>query len=153
MEKLWDDLQETTNAIGERKWLEYERELNRQVGVAKIMSRISPVSSYVYIVTDMAETGVRKQFHFTNALREYQKLFRQYTHDKTKKSLRGGRAQFFFGGRESEYDISDMPEFEYVGESVSARVAGSLLDFGLLAVAAVFFFMAAFLSFLRVDVI
>lgn len=152
MGKLWDDLQETTNAVGERKWLEYERELNRQVGVAKMMSRTSPVSSYVYIVTDMAETGVRKQLHFANALREYQKLFRQYTHEKAKTSLTG-RAHFFFGDRESEYDISDMPEFDYVGESISARVAGSLLDFGILAAAAVFFFMAAFLSFLRVDVI
>ncbi len=152
MEKLWDSLQEATNLVGERKWLEYERQLNRQVGVAKMMSRVSPVSSYVYIVTDMAETGVRKQLHFANALREYQKLFRRYLHEKTKNSLRG-RMHYFFGERESEYDISDMPQFEYVGESVSARVAGSLLDFTMLAVAAVFFFMAAFLSFLRVDVI
>jgi len=126
--------------------------LNRQIGVAKIISRVSPVSSYVYIVTDMAETGVRKQLHFAQALREYQKLFRQYTHEKAKESMKG-RAHFYFGGREAEYDISDMPEFDYVGESVAARVVGSLLDFGILAVAAVFFFMAAFLSFLRVDVI
>jgi len=152
MARLWDELQETTNAVGERKWLEYERELDRQVGVAKMMSRISPVSSYVYIVTDMAETGVRKQLHFANALREYQKVFRQYVHAKTKQSMRG-REHFYFGGREGDYDVSDMPEFQYVGEPVSARITGSLLDFGILAAAGLFFFMAAFLSFLRVDVI
>ena len=59
---------------------------------------------------------------------------------------------YFFRGDEREYDISDMPVFSYEGEPISARLAGSLLDFGMLGVEAVVLFMAAFLSFLRVDI-
>jgi len=149
--KLWDELQNKTNMIAEEEWVSHERELNRQIGVAKMISRISPVSSFVYIATDLAGTGVRKQLHFMRSLREYQKLFRQYIHEKTRGGLRGRGV--FFGGRESEYDISDMPVFNYEGEPVSARIAGSILDFAMLGIEAVALFMAAFLSFLRVDVI
>jgi len=150
IDKMWNELQNRTNSIAEEEWTAHERELARQIGVAKMISRISPVSSFVYIATDLAGTGVRKQLHFMRALREYQKLFRQYLREKTKSSL-GGRG-YFFGGDEPEYDISDMPVFSYEGEPVSARLAGSLLDFGMLGVEAVVLFMAAFLSFLRVDI-
>jgi ABC-type transport system involved in multi-copper enzyme maturation permease subunit len=152
VDELWNELQNNTNSIAEEEWTSYERELNRQIGVAKMLSRISPVSSFVYITTDLAGTGVRKQLHFMRALREYQKLFRRYIHDKTKGSL--GARGFFFGGEEQpEYDISDMPMFDYEGEPLSARLAGSLLDFAMLGIEAVVLFMAAFVSFLRVDVI
>jgi ABC-type transport system involved in multi-copper enzyme maturation permease subunit len=150
LDELWKQLQEETNRVAERNWVGFERELNRQINVAKMISRLSPVSSYVYIVTDVAGTGVRQQLHFAAALREYQKVFRQYINDKTKGV--GGRIRFF-GGREPEYDISDMPVFNYVEESVAARLAGSLLDLAMLGVEAILFFMAAFVSFLRVDVI
>jgi len=148
---LWKELEDKTNKVSERRWASYERELTGQIRVAKMLSRLSPVSSYVYIATDLAGTGVRKQLHFMRALREYQKLFREYVHDKTRGALRGRGV--FFGGREPDYDLSDMPVFNYVEEPIPARLAGSLLDFGILAVEAVLLFMAAFVSFLRVDLI
>jgi ABC-type transport system involved in multi-copper enzyme maturation permease subunit len=151
IDKLWDELQNKTNMIAEEEWVSHERELNRQIGVAKMLSRVSPVSSYVYIVTDMAGTGVRKQLHFMRALQEYQKLFRRYIHDKTAGASRG--RGMFFGGPQPEYDVSDMPTFNYEEEPLSARLAGSILDFAMLGIEAVALFMAAFLSFLRVDVI
>jgi ABC-type transport system involved in multi-copper enzyme maturation permease subunit len=148
MNKTWKEFQNNTNMVGERNIRDFENELDGQIAVAKIISRLSPVSSYVYIATDLAATGVRKQLHFMDALREYQTAFRGYLNRKTE-------GQFPFGnqGGQGSYDISDMPVFEYVEEPIPARVAGSLLDFGLLSVEALFFFMAAFMSFLRADVI
>ncbi len=147
MNVIWKEFQNNTNMVGERNIRNFENELNGQIAVAKIISRLSPVSSYVYIATDVAGTGVRKQLHFMEALREYQTEFRGYIGRKTE-------GAFPFGGSDEEesYDISDMPVFNYAEEPISDRVAGSLLDFGLLGVEALFFFMAAFVSFLRADV-
>jgi ABC-type transport system involved in multi-copper enzyme maturation permease subunit len=137
------ELQKNTNMVTERNMRDFENELNGQMAVVKIISRLSPVSSYVYVATDVAGTGVRKQLHFREALREYQTVFRGYVNRK------GGTSTW---GEQPPYDISDMPVFNYVEEPISDRVAGSLLDFGLLGVEALFFFMAAFVSFLRADV-
>ncbi|MCK5558193.1 MAG: DUF3526 domain-containing protein, partial [Candidatus Hydrogenedentes bacterium] len=119
-----------------------------QIEVAKMISRLSPVSSYVYVATDVAGTGVRKHLHFMRALREYQRDFRGYLNRKTEGAFTAG-----FSNEDESYDISDMPVFSYVEEPISARVAGSLLDFAMLGVEALFFFMAAFVSFVRADVI
>jgi len=149
MGTAFKELQKNTNMVTERNIRNFENELNGQIEIAKTISRLSPVSSYVYIATDVAGTGVRKQLHFMEALREYQTAFRGYINRKTQ----GSFSWFKDDEGEGSYDISDMPVFNYVEEPIRARVAGSLLDFGLLGVEALFFFMAAFVSFLRADVI
>ena len=50
------------------------------------------------------------------------------------------------------YDVSDIPVFTYVSEDLSKRVSTRMTDLVLLALFAVLFFMAAFVSFLRADV-
>ncbi len=148
LDKTWKEFQENTNKVGERNIRNFENELNGQIEVAKMISRLSPVSSYVYVATDVAGTGVRKHLHFMRALREYQRDFRGYLNRKTEGAFTAG-----FSNEDESYDISDMPVFSYVEEPISARVAGSLLDFAMLGVEALFFFMAAFVSFVRADVI
>jgi ABC-type transport system involved in multi-copper enzyme maturation permease subunit len=147
--EMQEEFQNNTNMITERNIRNFENELDGQIAVAKIISRLSPVSSYVYIATDLAATGVRKQLHFREALREYQTAFRGYINHKTSENL----FEDDYDEGEESYDVSDMPVFNYVEEPISDRVAGSLLDFGLLGVEALFFFMVAFVSFLRADVI
>lgn len=48
--------------------------------------------------------------------------------------------------------MSDIPVFTYVPEPLSERVSIRMMDLMLLALYAVLFFMAAFVSFLRVDI-
>jgi ABC-type transport system involved in multi-copper enzyme maturation permease subunit len=144
----WREFKDATNAAAERGLKDFDRELDAQTEVAKMISRLSPVSSYVYIATDVAGTGLRRQEHFMDALREYHTAFRAYIDQKTQ-----GLAPWMTEGSGIDYDISDMPVFEYVEEPISARVAGSVLDFGLLGVEALFFFVAAFVSFVRADVV
>ncbi len=152
MDELGQQLREDINQVSEQQSRMFRRELARQIAVTKAISRLSPVSSYVYIVTDLAETGVHQQMRFAKTLRDYQFEFRTYLDEKTGGNLKGAR-RMFHGGRDRGFDISDMPLFDYSPEPLSTRWNRCLLDFVLLGVAAIFLFMLAYVKFLRADVI
>lgn len=154
MEELRGKLKEETNRAGERLWDQFQRELDAQVSLTKYISRLSPVSSYVYVATDLAGTGVVRKNSFLKALRAYQRDFRRYLEEKIQASNGPSGHRAFFGmTRGSDFDVSDMPQFSFPPQPVSQRVADSLFDILILVVDGVILFMLSFVSFLRVDVI
>jgi len=64
----------------------------------------------------------------------------------------GGGGGGWFGGGDDDYSIAQMPAFELGSEGLADRVSERTVDLLLLAVFAVLFFLAAFLSFVRSDV-
>jgi len=152
MTELGERLREETNQVSEQHLQAFRRELQNQITVTKNISRLSPVSSYVYVVTELAATGVSQQLRFMDSLRDYQYQFRSYVDEKMG-DMRTGRRRMFMRGRDRDFDISDMPQFEFTSDQLSMRFNRSLVDLCLLAVAAVFLFMLAYVKFLRADVI
>ncbi|HID95353.1 MAG TPA: DUF3526 domain-containing protein, partial [Candidatus Latescibacteria bacterium] len=148
IEKRYQKLKEDMNLVGEKAMKDYERKLRNQIAVAQNISRISPTASYTYAATDLAGTGVENEWRLLDALRRYQRAFREYTHKKTEELKQKGKN--VWAG--DEYDISDMPYFRYTGLSLSERLAGVLRDIVVLSLFVVLFFMGAFVSFLRADV-
>jgi hypothetical protein len=153
MEELGKVLRADINRVSEQQSQMFQGELLRQIAVTKAISRLSPVSSYVYIVTDLAGTGVDQQMRFAKALRNYQYEFRGYLDEKTGGRVMGGGRRGFMHGRDRGFDISDMPLFSYTQEQLANRWDRCLLDLCLLGVASIFLFMLAYLKFLRADVI
>jgi hypothetical protein len=134
-------LQTQVNQATEDIVRDFERQLRRQVDVACHLTRVSPVASYVYASTDLAETGVRREQALVDGLRRYQRQFVQYVQEKT-----------VDGDDEASYTVADLPVFSPPVEAVAARLAARSTDVLLLAVYAVLFFMLAFVSFLRTDI-
>lgn len=150
MNQKREELQAAVNEASEEVIRDFERQLRRQIDVARTITRLSPVAAYVYANTDIGETGVRHERQLVSGLREYQRQLSQYIDEKQGD---GGGGGFPFGGSQDEdYNIDDLPVFEPDSEMLSGRVAARTTDILLLGIYAVLFFMTAFVSFLRADI-
>ncbi|MFH1539614.1 MAG: ABC transporter permease subunit [bacterium] len=132
----------------------YDREVRSQVALTKLVSRLSPVSSFIYAVTDLANTGIEREWHLKESLWGYQNHFREFLEKKF--SLPDSeRTHPVFGGffREPEYNMDDLPRFKYNPMPLNERISHVFTDIFLLFAFAVLFFMAAFIAFLRADII
>ncbi len=122
---------------------QYHKHLNEQIQLAQNISRLSPFSSFAYAVSDLANTGVRDRNRFMDQLPDYRKevtvfgLERQIAAEET-------------ADYEDEAIIEGYPQFRLEESAVVDRI--SWVDILILGVWNVVFFMGAYLSFLRYDV-
>lgn len=146
-----EELQRKINRATEQIIRDFERQLHNQVEVARNITRLSPVATYVYANTDIGVTGVRHEQQLVNSLRTYQRQFSRYVDEKLEESGGGG---MFWGGNndQQDYSIDDMPVFDYKPEELGMRLEVRSTDVLLLVVFAVLFFMIAFISFLRMEI-
>ena len=142
-----EELRAETNEASEEIIRDFERKLRLQTDVARTVSRLSPIASYVYASTDIGGTGVRHEYELVSELRRYQREFSQYILEKQAETEAGD-----FGRSEEEYSVDDMPVFKYASEDLASRASSRTTDILLLVVFAVLFFMVAFVSFLRMDI-
>jgi len=140
-------LRAATNKASEEIIRDFERKLQRQIDVARTVSRLSPMASYVYANTDIGETGVRHEHQLVRGLRVFQQQFSRYVEEKLRDHPGRG-----MGATEADYSIEDMPVFSHKAEDLSARMSSRTTDILLLAIFAVLFFMGTFISFLRTDI-
>lgn len=146
MQQRREALRKEVNKVTEEIIRDYEQRLRHQVDIARTITRLSPVASYAYANTDIGETGVRHERNLVNGLRAYQRQFSRYILEQQADAVG-------FGDQEDEdYRIDDMPVFKLRAESLAGRLTARTTDVLLLAVFAVLFFMAAFVSFLRTDI-
>ena len=146
MQQRREALRKEVNKVTEEIIRDYEQRLRHQVDIARTIPRLSPVASYAYANTDIGETGVRHERNLVNGLRAYQRQFSRYILEQQADAVG-------FGDQEDEdYRIDDMPVFKLRAESLAGRLTARTTDVLLLAVFAVLFFMAAFVSFLRTDI-
>ena len=96
---------------------------------------------------------MEKEHHLKKSMKQYQSALRAYVRAKIEEeTARTGGGHPWRVRRDEDYDVSDLPVFNYVPEQLSKRVSMRMTDFLLLVAFAVLFFMAAFVSFLRADV-
>lgn len=126
---------------------DFESRLSRQTEIARVLTRISPVASFVYANTDIGATGVRHEERLVNHLRTYQRQFVRFVAEQT-----DGEGGFGWDGADEDYSVKDLPTFDYSDDDLGVRLNARMVDVLLLVLFAVAFFMAAFVSFLRSDV-
>ena len=137
-----DQLQQDVNKVSSEIISDFETRLRRQTDMARVLTRISPVACFVFANTDLGATGVRHEERLISSLRQYQRQFASYVAEQTEAAAGGG----------GEYEIDDLPDFRYRTDGLAERLDARFVDVLLLALFAVAFFMAAFVSFLRSEV-
>ncbi len=151
MREQRNQLQKDVNEASAEIISDFEVRLRRQTDMARVLTRISPVACFVFASTDIGATGVRHEERLIGALRNYKRQFARYVAERSQGFTVVGTAAVNFAGDE-EYDIDDLPDFVYRSDGLQERLDARFVDVLLLALFAVAFFMAAFVSFLRSDV-
>jgi len=123
---------------------------DQQLQVAAVLSRISPLSSFTYALTELSTTGLRQM----NTLRQSSKIF----YDEVERDIysmgyydeiAGYGMRMNFGGWVS-YD--DIPKFQMQGSILADTFRAIWIDLLLLVLFNLLFFTGAYVAFLRYDV-
>lgn len=132
----------------------YARDVDSQVALTKNISRISPVSAYIYAVTDLANTGIEREKHLKQYLWDYQSKFLDFLVEKFNMPDEK-RVHSIFGGafREPEYNLDNFPRFDYEQMELSQRISYAFTDLAVLFGFAFLFFLLAYFSFIKADII
>ena len=121
---------------------QYQKQLEGQVYLAQYISRLSPLSSFVYAATDLAGTGVQDRNRFMDQLPDYRKAVSVF-----------GQQAWIDAIEREDWDsrtTENYPKFVYQEPLLTDRV--NWLDILMLGMWNIIFFMGAYLSFLRYDV-
>lgn len=129
----------------------YTNELNRQSDIARYLARLSPVSCYSFLVSDLSGTGLDSLDAFRTAARGFQNQLNTDLYRKGIKKIYGRND----GPQITNYmgahlPIPEMILFSY--PTTGKALLTGRVDILLLVFYAVLFFAAAFVSFLRYDV-
>jgi len=154
-----DTMQENMREAN-RVWEERDKKVNRQMRLTKWISRISPVSAYVYAATDLADTGVEHDIYLReDVLSEYQSQFSKYLEsqlgmpfEEMKRNLIP-QTDVIRQPDLPENTIKELEPFEPLPMSITQRIKKASIDIGALFIFAIFFFMLAYMSFLRSQII
>ncbi|MFA6447911.1 MAG: ABC transporter permease subunit [bacterium] len=132
----------------------YSRAVESQITLTKWISRISPVSAYVYAVTDIADTGIEHEKYLKKSIWTYQSQFLDYITKKFNMPD-SERTHGIFGGalREPPYTLDGLSKYQYKPMPIAERLKFALVDIAILFIFIVAFFLAAFFSFLRAEII
>jgi ABC-type transport system involved in multi-copper enzyme maturation permease subunit len=122
----------------------YQRQLSEQIRIARLISRLSPMTSFVYAAADLSGTGISDRNRFLEALVEYRKEITRFGLDKW--------VAFDAAEKWDNYTIEGYPRFQFHESPLRQRLSYVYADILVLAVWCLLFFMAAYLSFLRYDV-
>jgi ABC-type transport system involved in multi-copper enzyme maturation permease subunit len=130
---------------------DYRGRMNVRSSIAMDLSRISPVSSYTYVVSELSGTGVTEPDNFDHNAQRYQDQVKQAVYDKIiVKRWRNGEAYEYPNG----FDPGDalIPEMTYSYPTLAQTLQAGRLDIILLGLFNVLFFSVAFMKFNRYDV-
>ncbi|MCY3552528.1 MAG: ABC transporter permease subunit [Candidatus Poribacteria bacterium] len=122
---------------------------NRQSLLALNISRISPAAVYYNAAAILAETDLGSFWRFMEQTRQYRREWIDYLRDEKIFSSR----RWFTTEFEAPFDLSRIPRFNEQSEGIGNSLQRASLDIMILALLNMLFFMGAFISFLRYDVV
>ena len=137
-----DSLGRETRARTQKVEDGYAALLRRQTRWAGVCARLSPLTSFNLAAFDLAAAGIEQERRFVGSLKAYAQTWEEYAKKKREEH-----------GRDPEgADLSDYPRFAFAYMPAGERLGTVWLDIALLGVWNIFFFMAAYLAFLRSDI-
>ena len=122
---------------------------NRQSLLALNISRISPAAVYYNAAAILAETDLGSFWRFMEQTRQYRREWVEYLRDEKIFASR----RWFTTEFKGPLDLSRIPRFKEQSEGIGGSLQRASFDIMMLAVLNILFFMGAFISFLRYDVI
>ncbi len=125
---------------------EYTRQIRRQVSVAKNLSRISPAACMTYVTLSLADTGVTRHERFLDTAKLYRFQFMEVVGPMISQQ---NLADMFTNPQKP--DASLVPRFEFQEERLSDAVSRIKVDFIIIGILTILFFLYAHLSFRRYD--
>ncbi|MBN1997041.1 ABC transporter permease subunit [candidate division KSB1 bacterium] len=142
----------------------YENFRNQQIRQEKLafsFSRLSPASAYQLTAMNLAGTDIHLKIRYEQALEEYKKSLVSYAEEKQEESGQTGGIRISIdsasgmkieAGRNTRLDVSDMPRFQEIKQTISHVLAPSIWDITLLIVYTLCAIAGSFAAFLRYDV-
>jgi len=136
--------QELTSKIDERNAAierDYQVKMRGQEKLAVNLSRVSPASALMFSSMSLARTGISEYERFLNSIRTFKPIFTKWINEKT-----------FEGGGTAQVKLDDMPQLEFIPEKLGDSFKRMLPDLVLMVFLIIFFFVGAYVSFLKYDV-
>ena len=130
---------------------DYRRRKKVQSSITMNLSRISPFSSYTYIVSELSDTGVTEPDNFTQNAQRYQDQIKEAVYDKIVVNPRGHGPKFEYP---NGFDPGDalIPDMKYTYPTLVQALQAGRLDIILLGLFNVLFFSLVFMKLNRYDV-
>jgi ABC-type transport system involved in multi-copper enzyme maturation permease subunit len=130
---------------------DYKQRTNVRSSIAMNLSRISPVSSYTYIISELSGTGVTEPDNFTRNAQRYQDQVKQAVYDKIIVKRRKGGASYEYP---NGFDPGNalLPEMTYTYPTLTQALQASRLDIILLGLFNVLFCALALMMLNKYDV-
>ena len=149
LEELSRRVMAENNAKKAKLQQEFDRRLTRTFRISRILSRLSPSSSYAFAMQEMAGTGFNDDLRFKRALAAFKERFAQYMEMRMKGMGSDVEANLPQVGK--KLDLTGIPTFNYRRASFAEAMRNIGLDLSMPLIFGVFFFLAAHLFFLRYD--
>jgi ABC-type transport system involved in multi-copper enzyme maturation permease subunit len=136
------------HAKAEKVGEEFRARSRFQEKLAGILTSASPFSNFVFIATDMTETGIKADDQWEKEAAEYYRALIEYGEARYRKALEQNPA---FDSNDY-IDLRARPRFQYRPAGLLERVEPDLSQWGILIAFNLIFFAGAFFSFQRYDV-
>jgi ABC-type transport system involved in multi-copper enzyme maturation permease subunit len=134
----------------------YNNSLHEQERITRLISRLSPVCCYTFLLTEIAGTGTGEIENFENQAENFQNEVEQSVYDKFQYRQYGSgmyNVLGFWGKPDVDYNTMQVPQMTgYQRASLTEAFAHSWVDLLLLGLYTILFFTGAFVKFLRYDV-
>lgn len=147
LQKEYDD--RITSTL-EKIEADYWAKRNTQNLIAANISRLSPVSCYNYIVSDLSGTGIHEINNLIKQAQRFQSSVKREIYDLFKIEHYGSSVRHHQPDNIDELEVPQMNDYTYLNTEDALR--HTWIDFLLLAIYSILFFAAGYVSFLRYDV-
>jgi ABC-type transport system involved in multi-copper enzyme maturation permease subunit len=131
----------------------FQTKVDRQTRLSGVVARISPLTSFNMAAFDLAGAGIAQEQRWVAGLKAFSETWQIYANEKQQEFMESrddGQGNTFMTSREgATLDLSDAPRFSFSFSPIGDRLTEVYGDLLLLALWNVFFFMLAYLSFLR----
>lgn len=135
---------------------QYSNDRNSQTAIAMNLSRVSPVSCYSYIVSEIAATGMLEMNNLAEHAKRFQNRVKEEIYDKyiikSYGGTDGGSATMINYAKGFDPKEAPVPQLNYAHVSFTETLPYIWIDLMLLILYNIVFFAAAYVAFLRYDV-
>jgi hypothetical protein len=154
-QQLFDQVQAQIRAETDKVLVAYLQKVDQQIGLGVLLARLSPSASYVYATAGLAGSGLDD----FGGLRDYIKRYREAFMDKVQEEWQA-RQQRAASAADSEerqeimeapIDPKMLPPFAPPMARLGEALVGAQADLLILLVLNALFFLGAYASFLRYD--
>lgn len=128
---------------------DFDRRLDSQVRLARVLSLASPAPAFTYLATDLAEAGLRREEREKAQAEQFEVGYRAWVDSKLAGLREIDPSRDWYN---TPTDLADMPRFVYRPEPIVGRLAATSPWFVLLALFSALLTTVAAVAFNRYDV-